>query len=170
MTTHRFYMRLRVLHIEDDVVVGELVEKFLSLSYLDIHLQHASTLQEGLSLLQGCRWDAVILDLTLPDSVAHVTFDAVYEAAPHLPIIVLTAQSDIEARAATIAKGAQDYLDKIEIASNPSLLARALRFAVERQRTILELQEIIRDLEMSKKRLQELIEQVDFSLESPIKH
>jgi DNA-binding response OmpR family regulator len=164
----RFYMRLRVLHIEDDADVGKVVARLLSRSYLDVYLQRAATLREGVDLLYQDRWDAVLLDLTLPDSVGSTTFNALYQVAPQLPIIVLTGETDIEVRAATIALGAQDCLDKVEITTN--LLTRTLRFAVERQRTILELQEIIRELELSKKKLQELITQVDFSEKSSIKH
>lgn len=157
-----------MLHIEDNAGVGQLVERLLSRSYLDASVQRAATLRDGIDLLYQQRWDVVLLDLTLPDSSSSNTFNTLYEIAPQLPIVVLTGEPSIEVRAATIAMGAQDCLDKIEITS--TLLARTLRFAVERQRTILELQEIIRELELSKKKLQELIEQVDFSLESPIKH
>jgi len=170
MPDRRFYMRLRVLHVEDDEGIGELVEKLLDLSYLDMHLQRVTTLQEGIDLLYQQRWDVILLDLTLPDSAPKDTFQEVYKIAPQLPIVVLTAETDIEIRAATIAMGAQDCIDKIELSATPNLLARTLRFAVERQRTILELQEIIRELELSKKKLQELIEQVDDSLDPSIKH
>jgi DNA-binding response OmpR family regulator len=153
-------MSLRVLHIEDDQLTGKLVRRMLEASYsVDIQLTRAETLQKGIELLYQQRWDAVLLDLTLPDSLAEDTFDRVYAVSPQLPIVVLTSEPSLEIRAATIAMGAQDCIDKMEM--SPDLLSRTLRFSVERQRTILELHDIIRELEASKKRLQELIEQVN---------
>ena len=156
---YRYYMRMRVLHIEDEPFIGKLVRKFLSNSYFDVYLECAPTLQEGIALLYSKRWDAILLDLSLPDSLPENTFDRVYEVAPQLPIIVLTGEHDLEIRAHTIAKGAQDCIYKLELSSE--LLVRVLRFSVERQRTILELYAIIRELEEAKQKLQELIQKVD---------
>jgi diguanylate cyclase (GGDEF)-like protein len=54
-----------------------------------------------------------------------------------VPIIVLSDQPDAEIGLAAVKAGAQDYLLKSEL--NPALLARAVRYAIERKRSEVEL-------------------------------
>jgi len=167
MKKRRHYIRLRILHIEDEAAIGSLVEKFMAFSYFDVELVRVSTLQEGLQRLREDRWDLILLDLSLPDSEPANTFPALYKAHPYTPVIVLTAEVDLEIRARTIAQGAQDCLYKMELKS-PDTLARSIRFAVERHRLLLELREIIRELEEFKRQFLELTP--DFSIKAPRKH
>ena len=61
------------------------------------------------------------------------TFLKVAERAPHLPVVVLTAQDDAAVAIETVRKGAQEYLVKGEL--EMKLLARMLRYAIDRKRT-----------------------------------
>ncbi len=77
--------------------------------------------------------DFVVLDLSLPDSKGLETFRRVKKTIPDLPVVVLTGLSDEEIGVQAVSEGAQDYLLKSEL-SGP-LLARALRYALERRHT-----------------------------------
>ena len=77
--------------------------------------------------------DVILLDLTLADSAGVDTFALMRASAPNIPIIVLTAQADETLGVSTVRQGAQDYLIKGD--SGPDLLARSIRYAIERERS-----------------------------------
>jgi signal transduction histidine kinase/DNA-binding NarL/FixJ family response regulator len=72
----------------------------------------------------------VLLDLTLPDAYGLDGLRKVTEAAPELPVVVLTG-ADRALGTAAIQAGAQDYLLKGAM-DEGALLARALRYAIDR--------------------------------------
>lgn len=84
--------------------------------------------------------DLILLDLGLPDTQGNNTFTKAYEIAPDIPIIVLTGFADEENSFTLMKLGAQDYLYKNEISY--SILIRAIRYAYERNRQRLALNEI----------------------------
>ncbi|MGN6699143.1 MAG: ATP-binding protein [Thermomicrobiales bacterium] len=124
---------LHVLLIEDNPGDARLVQVLLSEApSAAIHLEHADRLATGLNRLATISPDAVLLDLTLPDSQGLDTFDRVQAAAPELPVIVLSGLADEQTAVQAVAAGAQDYLVKGQV-DGPTL-ARALRYAIERRR------------------------------------
>lgn len=80
------------------------------------------------------RFDAVLLDLTLPDSQGLESLEVLLQRAPSLPIVVLTNTNDDELALQAVRQGAQDYLVKRLI--NPDLLTRSLTYAIERKQLI----------------------------------
>src|ERR1700734_2681774 len=55
---------------------------------------------------------AVLVDLRLPDVVGIETFDRLFAAIPHIPIVVLSSSRDAEIAKSAIQRGAQDFLLK----------------------------------------------------------
>jgi len=88
------------------------------------------TLERGLALIASLEVDLVLLDLNLPDSRGIDTFTTAQDAAPGLPIIVLTGQDDSELALHAVHLGAGEYLEKGGF--DPRLLVRTLRYALER--------------------------------------
>src|SRR5262249_54858402 len=78
--------------------------------------------------------DVILLDLSLPDSQGFDTFSKLRAYSQGLPVILLTGLEDEEVGIRAVREGAQDYILKGSI--NSSALARAVRFAVERQKTL----------------------------------
>jgi DNA-binding response OmpR family regulator len=78
--------------------------------------------------------DAVLLDLSLPDSQGFETFSRLRAQAPDVPVIVLTSLEDEELALGAAREGAQDYVVKGSV--NPQSLARSISFAIERHRTL----------------------------------
>ncbi|MGE3314308.1 MAG: response regulator transcription factor, partial [Planctomycetaceae bacterium] len=74
--------------------------------------------------------DAVLLDLSLPDSHGLRTVQAILDAAPDLPVIILTGADDEQLGLESVALGAQDYLVKGTISN--ITLRRAIQFAIQR--------------------------------------
>jgi diguanylate cyclase (GGDEF)-like protein len=74
----------------------------------------------------------VLLDLSLPDAQGLDGLRRLRAAAPEVPVVVLSGLHDEQVALHAVQAGAQDYLMKGEVES--STLARAMRYAVERQR------------------------------------
>jgi CheY-like chemotaxis protein len=73
----------------------------------------------------------ILLDLGLPDADGLGALLRIVDAAPDIPVIVLTGRQALGGVDA-LAVGAQDYLVKDDI--NADLLDRSIRYAVERKR------------------------------------
>lgn len=125
--------RLRVLLIEDNPTDALLLqESFADWRDAEFIVEQVDRLADGLKRLAANddAFDAILLDLALPDSQGIQTFIRLRQQAPALPVVVLTALDDEEAGIRAVQEGAQDYLIKREI--QPALLGRAVRYAVER--------------------------------------
>src|SRR5439155_408163 len=95
---------------------------------LDIHW--ADTLAQGVDLLVKGRITAVVLGLTLPDCEGLDGFVTVSNAAPQLPVLILSAVRDEGLAQQAVARGASDYLLKTHLDSHS--LRRAIRGLIER--------------------------------------
>jgi DNA-binding response OmpR family regulator len=104
---------LRVLLIEDDedamLLVQTALQKHGQGNYL---LEWANSLNGGLSKLAKGGVDIIVLDLGLPDSSGPSGFARIREAAPGIPVLVLTGNACIEMEFAVLAGGVDDYLEK----------------------------------------------------------
>ncbi len=94
-------------------------------------LECTTLLSEGLERLSRNGVAAVLLDLNLPDSQGLATFEQVWRAASHVPILVITSPDDQDIARQAVKRGAQDCLLKAHLVS-PSL-PRALRHVIERK-------------------------------------
>jgi diguanylate cyclase (GGDEF)-like protein/PAS domain S-box-containing protein len=92
----------------------------------------AATLAQAIDMASRCLPDVVLLDLALPDSNGIATVQAMHEAAPGVPIIILTNNDDHEQAAAALLSGAQDYLVKGRFEYH--VLGSAIRHALVRKR------------------------------------
>jgi signal transduction histidine kinase len=86
----------------------------------------------GMRHLSDHHVDAVVLDLSLPDSQGQATVEKVRMHKPTIPIVVLTGLDDQAQAVQAVRQGAQDYLAKNRL--DGDTLLRALRYAVERAR------------------------------------
>jgi signal transduction histidine kinase len=124
---------IRVLLVEDnpgDVrLLREILREARSLPH---ELAHAGRLEEARARLAEGGVDVVLLDLSLPDAQGIDTVRRALEAAPEVPLIVLTGLDDERVALQAVHAGAQDYLVKGQI--EPPLLARSIRYSLERKR------------------------------------
>lgn len=120
-----------ILLIEDNLVNARLVEKMLSDNAM-FHVTHAASLVAALDLLARKRFDAGLVDLSLPDSDGLETFLAIQRHAPELAVLVLTGREDESLAARAVELGAQDFLSKGKLNTNE--LIRALLHGIIRSR------------------------------------
>ncbi|HEX7767378.1 MAG TPA: GGDEF domain-containing response regulator, partial [Nitrospira sp.] len=95
-------------------------------------ITHVTRLSEAFAHLARNRYDAILLDLSLPDAYGLPTLKQVQAISPTIPIIVLSGVSDQTLSLQAVQQGAQDYLVKGQ--GHPELLARSIRYAIERKR------------------------------------
>ncbi|MDP9291342.1 MAG: PAS domain-containing protein, partial [Verrucomicrobiota bacterium] len=128
----------RVLLIEDQPDEAESIRRLLEGAGPAYQLTaSAGTLQEGLAAIRAGGLDLILLDLDLPDGDGLAAFKAVCAHAHGVPIIVLSGEDNEQIAFQIVHGGAQDSLVKAEIDSR--MLARSIRYAVERANTEREL-------------------------------
>lgn len=146
---------LRVLVVEDNPADLALLRATLRRSELaDAEVIEASRLSEAIERLDSSdhgRVDVVLLDLGLPDAdgleALHVLLDR--RAAP--PVVILTGNADERSAVAAVGAGAQDFLVKGQF--EPAMLARVVRYAIERDRTVAMLRRLEAELVAERNRL-----------------
>lgn len=129
---------LNVLLIEDDPADARLTEIALKRALPQPTVRFASSVREGRDIASGdSAPDIILLDLGLPDSMGLDGVTTLARHAPLTPIVVLTGQDDEEMALNALESGAQDYLVKGE--ASAELLARSIRYSLERKRAECEL-------------------------------
>ncbi|MEM7259851.1 MAG: response regulator, partial [Pseudomonadota bacterium] len=97
---------LNVLIIDDDEKLAELLTEYCA-GY-DIDISAAQLPSTGLEKLKRESFDAVILDVMLPEMDGFEVCKAI-RAFSEIPIIMLTARGDVMDRVIGIELGADDY-------------------------------------------------------------
>jgi diguanylate cyclase (GGDEF)-like protein len=124
---------IRILMVEDSTPYALALQEYLARSAAErVEVVHVETMVEARPHMLEGRFDAVLLDLSLPDSRGLATVEEAASLNPRLPIIVLTGLDDEAMATEAVRKGAQDYLIKGNV--DGALLVRSIRYAVERKR------------------------------------
>ena len=124
---------MHVLLIEDNEDDAELIRTALcGHEPHDISLDWADRLDTGVSKLMAGPVDAVLVDLSLPDSHGLETLERVRLQAGEAAVIVLTGLDNELVAEKSLLRGAQDYLVKGRLTGDA--LRRAIRYAMGRHR------------------------------------
>lgn len=125
---------IKVLLLEDHPGDALLFRTMLNAELTSpFEVEHVTRLSAALDHLRRKTVDVALLDLSLPDSRGLETFYAARDEAPHVPFVVLSGSGSEEIAIQAVQAGAQDYLMKDEI--NDRILARSIRYAIERARS-----------------------------------
>jgi PAS domain S-box-containing protein len=125
---------IQILLVEDNAADAALLTTELSQSpFGPFSVTHVKRLQQALFQLQEHRYDAVLLDLGLPDSQGLATLEQIQrQKRREVPIVVLTGLADEAIGVRALRNGAEDYL--VKGGSTDSMRARSVRYAIERRR------------------------------------
>ena len=127
--------------VEDSADFALLVAEMLRERFVSIETPHVTTAAEAAeALADPVGFDCVLLDLSLPDATGLEALTQLRAAAPTVPIVVVSGQDDEEVALDAVRSGAQDYLVKNR--ADPELLSRAVRYAIERMRSEVELTQL----------------------------
>jgi diguanylate cyclase (GGDEF)-like protein len=128
----------KVLLVEDNPGDKRLVqEAFREIADLQSEIVHCETVKQALESLAAGRPDVALIDLGLPDAQGLEAVRRIHDAAPEVPLVVLTVLNDESLGIQALKEGAQDYLIKTHI--DWRTIWRALCYAIERQRVQIEL-------------------------------
>jgi diguanylate cyclase (GGDEF)-like protein/PAS domain S-box-containing protein len=123
--------RIHILLVEDNSADADYLTELLQQEEEpSFSIQPVPRLADALAVLSESSFDAVLLDLGLPDSQGLDTLTAIRRRSA-APIIVLTGLADEEFALRAIKSGADDYLIKGQI--NPVLVVRTIRYTIERR-------------------------------------
>ncbi len=99
-----------ILVIEDEPGIVDFVRRGLEAEGFQVQAELDGAEGERRALRES--FDAVVLDLMLPNRGGLEILASLHAAKPSLPVIVLTAKGDVEDRVAGLDAGAVDYLVK----------------------------------------------------------
>lgn len=101
---------MRLLLVEDEAEMASwLLRAFKQRGFVPDHAPDAATAE---SLLAGNDYDAVVLDLRLPDKHGLAVLADMRNAGDRTPVLVLTAQGSLQDRVKGLIVGADDFLAK----------------------------------------------------------
>lgn len=101
---------MRVLLVEDNELIGAGIVAGLRAHGMAV--QHAHSAAQAEVALLDDSFDALVLDLGLPDRDGMELLRIVRAVEPHLPVLILSARDAVEHRLDGLHHGADDYLVK----------------------------------------------------------
>jgi two-component system OmpR family response regulator len=101
---------LRVLVVDDEVNIAELVSMALRYEGFDVSMSHTGA--QAVSAAKAFGPDAVVLDMMLPDLDGLEVLRRMRTSDPEVPVVFLTARDAVEDRIAGLTAGGDDYVTK----------------------------------------------------------
>lgn len=102
---------MKILIIEDDANVVEAVSLCLELRWPKVTISTAAEATKGIEILESGSFDAVILDINLPDINGFEVLKRI-RSFSNVPIIILTVRGGEEDQVKGLEMGADDYIVK----------------------------------------------------------
>lgn len=103
-------MAERILVVEDEKSIARVLELELTFEGYETGVAHTGS--EGLIQFREQEWDLVLLDLMLPEINGLDVLKRIRSTDPAIPVILLTAKSDVKDKVAGLDLGANDYITK----------------------------------------------------------
>jgi two-component sensor histidine kinase len=144
----------QVLYIDDDEGICRLVEKALTKSGFAVSIAHDA--HRGLQLLRTQPFSVIGLDHILPGHDGFDAFDMLAREADCPPIIYVTGHEDINIAVQALRAGASDFVIKDVQGHFLTLLERACRRAVDKDRMRREKDRAEQDMREANARLAQL--------------
>lgn len=126
----------RVWVVDDDSAIRWVLDKALSSS--QIRCETFDSAAAVLDALQQSKPDVLLSDIRMPGMDGLTLLGQLQQQAPQLPVIIMTAHSDLDAAVSAYQRGAFDYLPKpFDLDEAVALVERALQHSLElrQQRT-----------------------------------
>ncbi len=108
--THADGTPLRVLVVDDEVNIAELLS--MALRYEGWEISVAHTGRAAVATAKDLRPDAIVLDMMLPDFDGLEVLRRVRQHQRDVPVLFLTARDSVEDRVAGLTAGGDDYVTK----------------------------------------------------------
>ena len=101
---------MKILLVEDDEIIGESIKSYLEISgnQVDYYNNPLKVLEE----VYPDHYDIFLIDINMPDMNGYELYEELKKYAPDIPVIFITAYSDIEHIEKAFDLGAADYIKK----------------------------------------------------------
>ena len=131
-------MRRKMLVVDDDVAILEVLEMRLSSMGFDVTATPEAEVAVGAS--RETRFDLALLDLRMEPVDGIRLMEALHALQPRLPVLIMTAHGTIEGAVEAVQRGAFDYLTKPfvrdELRAKIGRALAARRWARDRERLL----------------------------------
>ncbi len=101
---------MKILVVEDELKVASFIEKGLAEQGFAVEVSHHG--DEAYELAQGRPYDAIVLDIMLPGRDGLSILANLRARQQNVPVLLLTARSELDERVQGLNLGADDYLTK----------------------------------------------------------
>ena len=101
---------MKILIVEDEQRLAALLKKGLEECSYAVDLCFDG--EEGLYMAETFPYDAVLLDVMLPKMDGFTVLDTLRKQGVDVPVIMLTARTEVESRVKGLNRGADDYIPK----------------------------------------------------------
>jgi len=115
---------MRVLLIDDHELFRQALKAVLAHVGVDIELEEAASVEQGLERARATSYELILLDLKLPGVEGMDGLKAMRQAAPHIPVVVLSGEEDPRVVRETVELGAMGFVHK---SSTPAVLVQAMQ-------------------------------------------
>lgn len=120
---------MKILIIDDERNICYTLQSILEDEGYKIHSAHSA--RAGLALFEELEPDSVILDVKLPDGNGLDILEKIKKAAPEIPVIMISGNSNIADAVKAIKVGAFDFLEKpLSLPKVKITVSKALQFYV----------------------------------------
>lgn len=138
---------MRILLVEDDPSAADSVSLFLKSEDFRVYVESLG--EEAVDIAKIYEYDAIILDIDLPDISGIEVLKRLRRAKITTPVLALSGRADLSAKLDCLGAGADDYV--VKPASNQELAAR-LRAIVRRAKghaqSVIQMGELTVNLDM----------------------
>jgi DNA-binding response OmpR family regulator len=100
----------RILIIDDEPSVRQTLARIMQQAGLEVTTAEGG--EQGLAFLEGADFDLVYMDLRMPGLPGLDVLNLIHTRRPNLPVILFTAQPDVNSAVEALRRGAIDYLLK----------------------------------------------------------
>lgn len=101
---------MKVLIVEDELELAREITDFLQVEQYDCHV--STSISETILLLRERFFDAIVLDLSLPDGDGMELLEMIKMNHPDSSVVIASARGALEDRIRGLKNGADDYLPK----------------------------------------------------------
>jgi DNA-binding NtrC family response regulator len=100
----------QVLAIDDEKSILESLKEILEYENYEVHTVSGG--EEGIEFFRNNKYDAVFLDIKMPQMDGLEVLDRLMEISPDVPIIMISGHGTIDTAVESIKKGAFDFIEK----------------------------------------------------------
>ena len=100
----------KILAIDDEQSIRESLKEILEYEKHVVDL--ASNGEEGIQMFQDDKFDAVLLDIKMPQMDGIEVLDKLIATSPDIPVIMISGHGTIDTAVESIKKGAFDFIEK----------------------------------------------------------